>query len=316
MKHYLKPINYIYRYAKLCITNYFLLWLFTGLMLISCREEEKIFPDPEISLITAPGYIAHDTILSLGDTGWVGIEASSRSDVSLTHLNVTFTLDEETFRIDSGIYLNDLMYHKQIVKGVSETEQWSFYVQDRDGRKSQVISLSLFKDTLSQYGEIATHEFVLGAQENLNEKHRFAALQTGLAYVQEEAFVHQELINLLYYYDNLETDENTISSPGANIDASFFPGEDGLEYWSIKNTTRFLLEEQLTSADFEACANDSLILYHTFEFSTGKRKAKNLRQDDIYAFVTESGIRGLMKVKEIAGQEAGEIMIIIKMQAL
>ena len=199
---------------------------------------------------------------------------------------------------------------------MANNEKWSFYVRDRDGRKSNTLSILLQKDSNSVYGNIShLPEINFGAQNN-NDYGSFFSLSNGQIYHQDDAFNLQSAINLVYYYDLIEEDENTIASPGANIDASFFPGQTGITNWTIRNTTRFELRENLIDSDFDQCQNDSLILHNTFEFASGKRKSKNLEDGNIYAFVTESGIKGLFIVHEVEGEEEGRIKISIKMQEI
>jgi len=146
----------------------------------------------------------------------------------------------------------------------------------------------------------------------------FYSLENELSYQISDAHAIQESINLLYYYDFLQDEDNVIASPGANIDASVFNDATyGPENWQVRNTTRFEKKSgELTTDEFLSSANDSLILSHTFDFSSGKRKSKNLVAGDIYAFVTDENHRGLIHVVEVIGTDEGTVEFEIKMQAL
>jgi hypothetical protein len=295
------------------------MFLITGIFfIISCETAEDIeeYPNPTISLKSENGYCSNDTSLLINDSVKIGIIAETQSLDALTHFNKTIILDTQITTIDSGFYSNTFEYEKILTKGIADIETWSFYVKDRNGRKSDIISINLYKDSASIFGEIAQiPSIVFGAQNN-NNYGSFYSLLDQQIYTQSLAFENQSLINLLYFYDLIEADANTISSPGANIDDSVFPGQTGLANWTENNTTRFILFENILVEEFDKCQNDSLILANSFEFDSGKRKAKNLASDDIYSFVTEDGKNGLFKVIEVIGLEEGEIEISIKMQKL
>jgi len=303
------------RYARINITKVLLITI-AVIVLSACNKQENSFPNPSIGFINDSGFVFKDTTVLLNDTITLGIIARSESDQPLTHMNIGLLNDSILTSIDSGFYSSTITYTKEIVKGMADEEKWSFYVRDRAGRKSNTISILLNKDSNSVYGNINfLPEITFGAQNN-NAFGSFLSLLSGQVFEQDDAYNLQSDINLLYYYDLIEEDENTIASPGANLDDSFFPGPTGLTNWSTRNTTRFELRENITESDFTLCQNDSLILYNTFEFASGKRKSKNLIAGNIFAFVTESGIKGLFLVHEVEDQEEGKIKISIKMQEI
>jgi len=280
----------------------------------SCDEKEQYYPDPEIEFVSETGFTSTDTVLLLSDTITVAIKALTQSNVPLTHLHYFIIRDSEIVKVDTGIYLNNLKYFKTIVKGVSENEIWSFYVRDKDGRQSDTISISFTKGVESQYREIISQKNIrLGAQNN-EFYGSFYSLDYNQPYSLEAAYQNQEKINLVYFYDFIDGDENTISSPGANIDVSVFGETSGFGQWSTKNTTRFIYQENITPEEFNACNNDSLLLFNSFEYITGKRKSKNLTANDIFSFVTDDGKRGLFMINSISGADEGEVVFSIKMQ--
>lgn len=303
------------RYARQNITRLLSITL-AVLLITACEKKEVSFLPPDLVFITESGYTFTDTTILLNDTVKIGIQASSQSNEPLTHLNISINSDSTFTSIDSGFYSKNISYTKTIVKGMSEEETWSFYVRDREGRKSNTLSILLKKDSSSVYGNIShLPEIAFSAQEN-NEYGRFLSINNGQVYHQADAFTIQSEINLLYYYDLIEEDENTIASPGANMDESFFPGPTGVNNWTTTNTTRFEFLDNINFSDFNQCTNDSLILHNTFEFASGNRKSKNLTAGNIFAFVTDSGIKGIFMINEVVGQETGTINISIKMQEL
>jgi len=277
-----------------------------------CKPETN-YANPDIRFVAGPGFLSQDTVLMLNDTVNIGIIADTGSDQELTHLHISINRDSVESKIDTALFTKHLEYSRIIVKGIAASETWTFYVRDRARRKSEAISLTLGLDKSSQYGKIDSLTLVLGAQDH-PEKGSFASLANGKVYNTSDAFADQGRIHLVYYYDPVTGDQNTVASPGANIDGSIFNGPEGLSNWSVKNTTRFNPAGNLTAADFDRCRNDSLLLTNTFDFETGKRKAKTLTPGQVYSFVTDSGIMGLFKVNSVTGKQDGTISLTVKMK--
>ena len=290
----------------------FLLILITALFFWSCKDEtSKTWPNPTISFVQDPGFVWNDTTIKAGDQIKIGVTAKTENDVNLTQLNYTMMDEFDTTSIDSGINVHELSFEKIITKNLSEFENWTITVYDKAGRSSS-LTFNLYKDASAIWGDITHYSSIqFGAQTNATTG-SFYSWENNQVYSMEDAFQNQEKINLLYYYDLIESDENTIASPGANIDNSVYPGDYGLANWTIKNITRFVLTN-ITTQKFITCTNDSLILATSFEFSSGKRKAKNLSPGDIYAFNNNSK-KGLFQVLQVDGEETGTIEIEIKMQ--
>jgi hypothetical protein len=305
---------YVKRYAKLHISKIALLLLVFLLGFGGCHKPEPYFPSPSIAFDATNEYVSGDTTLLLGAKIKIRIVASTNSDVALTHLNITGIRDSVITSFDTGIYENTFDYSFAISKGIALKEEWQFYVRDRQGRKSETLNFILLKDSASIFGEIEhVNSLVLGAQNNITTGN-FYSFETGLIYSLAEAFNFQPKINLVYFYDLIETDANTIASPGANIDETVYGGEFGIANWTIRNTVRFKLESDLTVADFDRCMNDSLIVTNTFVFSSGNRKAKNLAPGIIYSFVTDTDRKGLLMVKEVRDMNDGQVTFDIKME--
>jgi len=291
-----------------------LVLMLSVLTFTSCIEEIKDEPAPYIEFVTEPGYLYNDTVLLLSDSVLVGIYAETNSSNELTHLKYSFEGDSSIFAVDSGFYSSSLLFEKWIIKGIVQSENWSFYVKDRYGRKSETISIIISLDSSSVFGEIIDiPSIVLGAQNNITTG-GFYSLNNNLTYSAEEATLSQSAIDLIYFYDLLEGEDNSLGSPGANIDESVFPSEYHPSNWSVRNTTRYIQTENIIEEDYINCNNDSLILSNTFEFATGKRKAKNLTVGDIYSFVNDSGDKGLFKVLSVDSETEGTVEISIKMQ--
>ncbi len=281
----------------------------------SCTKDiQHAGPRPEISFLSASPFLSHDTSLLINEQAQIGIFARSKSGAELTQLSVININDGVISAFDTGIYLPEISYTQRFSKGISQNESWLFYVRDRNGNQSDTISIHFSQSDSSEFGSILTISSLrLGAQ-NQQQIGGFFSFETQNVWSLEEAFGHQAQCDLLYFYDAIETDANTIASPGANIDASVFSGDYSLNNWQVKNTVRFEQLSEISVTDFQNCTNDSLILATTFNFPVGKRKAKNLAPGQLFAFVSETGVKGLFAVNQVEGQEAGFVEITLKMQ--
>ena len=307
-------ISQMRRYAFYNISKCLFFCFGLSLFIISCNKTEPSYPAPEIHFITTDGFTFADTTLLLGAKVKIGFSAGTNSPDALTHINITSLRDTVLTSFDTGIYNNQFDYILNLSKGVALEEKWQFYVRDREGRRSETIEIRLKKDSASIFQNIRILDpVILGAQNNENTG-SFFSFTNETVYPLQTAFGMQDQIHLLYFYDLIEADQHTISSPGANIDASVFPGESGISNWTVRNTLRFLQMENLLVSDFENCRNDSLIEFNTFVFTSGYRKAKNLVPGNIYAFVSDTGRKGLFLVKSVDGNETGSIEIAIKME--
>jgi len=194
---------------------------------------------------------------------------------------------------------------------VSKSEIWTFTVRDKNGKTASVY-LKILADSSSQFGTVITiPSIVFGAQNNSNIGSFFDVKNNKIHHL-AEAFNIQDSIELCYYYDFLQGENNVIASPGANIDASVYTGQYALTNWTIKHETRFI-ETTLTANDFNNIKNDSLLIA-LYNVPLAKRKAKNLAVGKIFSFKTSSGKFGIFKVISVNGTGGGTVEIEIKIQ--
>ncbi len=276
----------------------------------SCTKTNNPGVPPVIGFITDSGMVSNDTTLQLGGSYRIGLSAFGE-DYNLTNLIIKIETSENEVFLDTGMNTPALKYYKTIVKGPAISERWTFIIRDRDGQSSQIShTISLDTNTVA-YGDITEYENIsLGAQ--FSEVDGFMSLTNGNTYNMEEAYDNQGIIDLCYYYDVVDTDENTISSPGGNISEQIFSGEFWPGNWEVRITTRFKTTE-LTIDNFEAANNDSLLIA-AYGTTDGKRKAKNMKTGDIFSFRNSDGLIGLFHVETVEGQENGSVNISIKIQ--
>lgn len=298
--------KFTYRFNMSKLASVMLLIL---VALYGCKKGDNDYPPPSIELVSGSSFISNDTILKIGDPFKIGIIANS-PNINLTNFIIKVeTHDTEVF-LDSGMNTPQLHYEKTFIKGIDNVEKWNFIIRDRDGKSSEV-SLSLHKDTSSSFGNINYYDNItLGAQNS--EIASFFSLEQYTSFILSDAFLNQEMIDLCYYYDFIDTDQNTIASPGASIDGSVYPGEYGLNNWNTRRTSRFKVAN-ISEEDFLNATNDSLLITAHGQ-SDGKRKAKNLQSGDLFAFKNENGKKGIFMVNNINGKDEGSINISIKVQ--
>jgi hypothetical protein len=285
--------------------------LIIGLLLSSCKRDTD-FIAPTLQFVSGEGFISSDTVLKPGERFLVGIIAEMGSDdLTNFHVKRTFPGGEEVI-IDTGIHNKKFIYSTYLSKGVRPTETWHFRILDQLGVWTQ-RSFTLRNDPFAFYDPVRyIPSLTLGAQQNTSTG-SFYGLQNDSIYFQAQAYLEQDSIDMLYYYNTLLSYEHsTISSPGANIDTVFFPGPTGIFYWPVRNTTRYY-KTYLSGAAFDNITNDSLLIA-SFNQLHSKRKAKSLVPGDTYSFQTKEGKFGLFRVLSVTGSVSGNIEIAIKVQ--
>ena len=84
---------------------------------------------------------------------------------------------------------------------------------------------------------------------------------------------------------------------------------DKLSTWSVPNKTLFKTTT-LTPAEFDNCTSDSMILAQT-AIGVNNDSYKTVKENEVVAFITKSGKKGLFKVNSVSGSfdsnTAGEI---------
>lgn len=294
-----------------------LLYLLILISFISCdKNDEEFNGNPSIEFITDNGFTHSDTTIAELKTINVGIYAKYNGADKLTKFYATKN-GELFINPPLGIYTNEYSWDFELTKGPEENESWEFVIGDEQGNSSSIMINVYRKDTAIAYGEIDQFLGVqLGAQNNASIG-SFFSFSTSNVYTLEEGYNNQELINLVYYYDNFsdKLEESIIASPGASIEDVIFTGDYALLDWPVRNTTRFSRSQpDFTIAEFDNAQNDSILLANTFYYPNGGRKTKFLEPGDIYMFVMEDDRTGMFKVVSTSGTNSGDIIIDIKVQ--
>lgn len=280
------------------------------MVLTSCRRDDEPGIPPTIELRIDSGYVHSDDTVAAGKTFTVGIIAH-KGDANITNFMMNIANDSLYTYLDTGLNAEDVIISKTIIKGLGQKDTWTFTVRAKDGAWASV-SLNIFLDTSSTFGPVITIPSVILGAQHCTANGSFYDVKNNTIYFLADAFNVQDSIEMLYFYDAVTSDANTIASPNANIDTSVFNGTYGLPNWTVKNETRYL-KTTLTAVDFDNFNNDSLLIA-TYNETLSKRKAKNLAVGDIYAFRTANNKLGLFEVLNVFGTDAGTVEIKIKMQ--
>jgi hypothetical protein len=289
--------------------------LFIIVLLLSACEKDKDEPanPPGIMIMSGSGYVSGDTSIMAG--GEINFKVLLQvTDLSITNYIIDVTIDGASQRyFDTAMSLSSSYeWHGKFIKSLEPVEEWVFTVRDSEGNASD-MSLTITLDTSGGYQTLLDKGSVFfGAQENALYGNCYF-LPDGIKYYNTDVEADTSLqrgIDLIYYYDDVDGDKNTIASPGANIPDGIFtvnPSE-----WTIINTSRFFITP-LTADDYNAAVNDSIVLANYNE-AEAKRKAKKLGAGDIYTFRTQSGKLGIFMVKEVNGTTEGNVEISLKVQ--
>ncbi|MBE0646509.1 MAG: hypothetical protein IH596_01875 [Bacteroidales bacterium] len=276
------------------------------LILHSCKKEAAS-PLPDIAFKTDSGFVFQETTLPIGQTILVGISANG-DETNITFFHVGWDNGQAQTLLDSGMNQSTFSYDLSITKTASVVETWEFLVMNRN-RQFNSVKLILHRDSSSQYGSIQTiHDLVLGAQA-YPDAGSFFSLTAKTRYFLDEAFQHQDSVDMIYYFDIYDA---TFSSPAESDAPALFTGPTGLANWTIKNETRYDTTE-IAPADFDLSLNDSLILA-AYEPINLKRKAKYIEPGMVISFQDPRGKLGLIHVKEVVPGPAGYVLIDLKVQ--
>jgi hypothetical protein len=277
-----------------------------SLFLASCSKDEDPVP-PTITYKQEAGYVSANTSAKFGDTLNFGITSKSNGTDKLVKFQIYANGQQ---LLDSTISTLEFTFDFYIVKSVLDKEVWKFTSTDIAGNsKSDSITIT------GNFGEILTYNsLTFGAQNNTVEK-GFLSFSNGTStqYSQDEAFNHQDAIDMFCFYENSGSHVNlmTLAAPGSNI-TGIFTGNSAPDFYTTKNVT-FFVKTILTTAQFDAVQNDAVILA-SYDPDNQFKKAKLLTAGDVYAFKLQSGKYGLYKVTAVDGTETGTLQIAVKIQ--
>ena len=285
----------------------------TMTMITSCTDdtEEPDLP-PSISFVTGAGYISDDATIEVNTPFVVKIlaEANATSNAKIASIGVTRIFNNQivgdtAFTFNDATVTFELTIMSYPTAGVENIE---FEATDKDGQSAK-ISLQITTEEAAGGAIDSWTEKVLGSWNNPTGS-SFASIN-GNVYTLDQAFDNQSLIDYMYWWA-ASTNSATLGAPDdPNAADVFNTGDYKLENWTTKNATRFKTTT-VTSAGFDAIIYASEII----DIATGADQSRlaNLEVDDVIAFVTVTGKRGLIRIKTIDSGSDGTMTIDVKVE--
>lgn len=147
----------------------------------------------------------------------------------------------------------------------------------------------------------------------------FINLSTGKVYDFEEAFAHQNEIDVAFLHD---FGYAVFVSPAWMYSAysgskTYTNNTYGVKFWTEKNDTRFDICEVSTPADFNAVQNSPQLQTLLAQCGmTDTNAAHDMQKDDVIQFKTNKNKRGVIKINKVHGDEEldGYVEFDIKIQ--
>ncbi len=291
----------------------FLLLAGIALMFTACNKDDDDPDDPQptyyptIDFKGGGDYVSSDVTVDTGANIHIGItaamNATSKEDLR------TFTVTRVVNNTPEVIYNEEFKEENYsfdsvfVALGEAATAKYIFTVKDDDAKEAEV---SLNVTTVvpePQYGEINYFEGVVLGSFN-DQTGSFYSVSENMVYTIAEANAASEKIDFVYYYGAVNK-----ASIGAPDDAGVNQVYN-LDAWTTINETRFYNTEY-TAEEFDAMENDALLVdLETFE----ETSMTMLQGEEVFAFMTAGGKKGLIKVAEIPVMREDLITFDVKVQ--
>lgn len=279
----------------------------------SCTEEEKDPPTIIISEVAGATYVPGtyvDYVLNISSNEELVSLYIEESTLSNPASEILSTVPADALDADLE-FANNLTsvqvtyrYHIPATIAAGSTINIGFEVEDNATIGNEEVTITV----VSAANPINTFTAVLmGAQSNTTNGSYLDA-HAGQVYMQAQAVNNQALIDMVYYYG-----ASNLATFAAPSDVTVGGGAGNLtlcEGWTTKNATKFGTSA-VTVAQFDAMTNDAAISQVT---GLADSKIVQVDVDDVFAFETSDGKKGLIKVTALTANATGSITITVKMQ--
>jgi len=284
--------------------------LITGTtILMSCSKNSDTAQPPTIHFLAGAGLISADATVKSGAAISFGISATAATG-KLNHFLVQRTFNGKVSTAYDSTF-STASYSVTIsgnAAGSPGTESWLFTITDNNGN-SAAVSVIITTTAAITYGDVTSYTNTILGSYNSTVGSSFAS-SNGTVYSLADAKANPTIIDWLYYYG--ATNYATIAAPDDADANTVFIGVNGLSTWSHRNATVF---KKVTDAiTWNTITNDSLVLIET-QTGVTSTSITSLAVNDVLAFITEAGKKGLMKVTAITGlDDSGTITYDVKVQ--
>lgn len=194
-------------------------------------------------------------------------------------------------------------YKKGDIIQLTATANENFYFVSWTEGTNELSTEATFDYTVGDKDVTLTANFnekkivTLGAQSNTTFP-GFLSVSEGATYNFNEASSHQAAVDIFCFYE--VGNDIALASPGSNITGIFGGTETDPANWTTKNTTLFNQVTTLTVAQFDTIPNGDANIQTYYSADAARQKAKLLIKDNIYAFKTQNGTYGLLKVIDVS----------------
>lgn len=278
-------------------------------LLTSCTEETTESLPPSIEFVAGAGFVSDDATLNVGTAFTIKIlaEENATSGSNLKSLKITRVFNLNTW--DTTLTFNESTYTMEagfVAQATAGVERIEFKVTDNDG-ETDMVDLEITTQTVGSTIDSWT-ERILGSWSNPIGS-SFASIN-GNVYTIDQAFANQALIDYMYWWG--ASTSATIGAPDdANAALVFNEGQYQLANWTTKNATRFKTTT-VTSAAFDNIATAAEIV----DVATGADQTRigALATDQVIAFITVTGKRGLIRVNSFVAGSDGTMTVDVKVE--
>lgn len=181
--------------------------------------------------------------------------------------------------------------------------------------KTKILSLIVLVSLLFAFAscekkdEVKVISVNLGAQASTTVD-GFYAVGEDKTYTMAEACPDSLVIDIFCFYEASTGNNIALASPGSGI-TGIFTGETAPEFWKHKNLTMFNITT-LTAAQFDAIQDGDEIIATSYDAVNARKKAKDVQVDQVWAFHTEDGYFGLIKIKTVTQGTDGSVLFELK----
>lgn len=151
----------------------------------------------------------------------------------------------------------------------------------------------------------------LGAQDNAAMP-GFYSVAENKTYTQDQGFQNQSAIDIFCFYEAEGGNNIALASPGTGI-TGIFTGSSSVENWTTTDTT-FFYATTLTPDQFNAITTTDDLIETSFNAVDARRKAKDMKINDIYSIKIQSGQYGLLMVTAVTQGADGSVTFELKMK--
>lgn len=289
----------------LSLKTLLVLFFASSLFFTSCKKDENTTEPKKPTINFLSSGVTGDVTVNVGETFTVNWDVQ-KGDAKLDNVTVLVNGNDKTGypMTLSGNDKDRFTTTDTFSFNAAGTNTIIFRAVDAD---NQATSKTIMVTVKESAGPIESRTAIMFGAQNNGSVGSSYAVGEDMVYKVADAKTNAAKVDFIYYYG--ATNKSTIASPSDATVEQFSIFD--VTNWAKRNMTHFGATT-MSSADFDAITNDAEIVAETQNITN--TKANMLAVGNVVAFETEDGIKGLFRVEEINGTDAGSIKINIKMQ--